>query len=74
MKLPKVLKVQELPQWIIESDKAAYHPHTNTIYLTKWVYLPHELLHWIACGLHADWAHKIIDWRRIIYDRISNRT
>lgn len=61
----KIKKVKEIPQWIISSDKAAYHPHTNTIYITKLRYLPHELIHWLACKLNCDYLHKIIDKGKI---------
>ncbi len=57
----KVVKCLELPQWIIESDRAAYHPFSNIIYLTKWAYLPHEFIHYIAYKLDLNFVHKIID-------------
>ena len=44
----KVVFCKELPQWILSSDKAAYHPWSKTIYTTKVRYLPHELMHWLA--------------------------
>lgn len=31
--VPRILVVEELPQWVISSDTAAYHPRTRTIYL-----------------------------------------
>jgi len=62
MKL-RIVKCRQLPQWIIESDKAAYHPYSNTIYLTMWKYLPHEMLHYFACMLKLTWMHKLIDWK-----------
>lgn len=48
--LPKITQCKELPQWIIESDKAAYHPASNTIYIRedqKLRTLIHEYLHFI---------------------------
>jgi len=58
----KIIKVKTLPQWIISSDKAAYHPYTKTIYLTKWRYLPHELCHWLIDVLKLSKVlHKILD-------------
>lgn len=48
----KIKFVDEMPQWIIESDIAAYHPHSKTIYMRKnlkWKTIPilfHELQHW----------------------------
>jgi hypothetical protein len=44
---PKIKKCDDLPQWIISSDRAAYHPHSRTIYLTSYRYLMHELGHWV---------------------------
>lgn len=52
---------KELPQWIISSNKAAYHPYSNTIYLTSLKYLLHELLHWFAFKFKINWIHKVID-------------
>ncbi len=57
----KIVKCREIPQWIVASDKAAYHPHSNTIYLTKWRYLPHELVHWFACKTGMSFLHNWID-------------
>ncbi len=33
--IPSVRLLNEIPQWIIASDKAAYHPWSRTIYLRK---------------------------------------
>jgi hypothetical protein len=61
---PKVVVCREIPQWIISSDKAAYHPFSNTIYirddmpLRTWA---HEYGHWIACCLHSRWLHRWLD-------------
>ena len=49
---PKVKFVDEIPQWIISSDIAAYHPHTKTIWIRNNLGLKtipillHELTHW----------------------------
>ena len=58
MRLPRILIVDELPQWIIESKSAAYHPFSNTIYIRRresWrhmaILLLHELIHWLLHGL-----------------------
>jgi hypothetical protein len=51
----KVLKinfVDEIPQWIISSDIAAYHPYTKTIWIRNDLKMKtisvlfHELTHW----------------------------
>jgi hypothetical protein len=63
----KILKVKSIPEWVIESDKACFHPFSNTIYLTKWRYLPHELWHvfWYRLGFGFDTLpHRIIDYRK----------
>ena len=54
VRFPRVRFVGELPQWIIESDKAAYHPYSNTIWLQtgrgRWLVLCSlfKLGHWIG--------------------------
>jgi len=56
--------VKELPQWIISSDKAAYHPASNTIYIRQdmWWLIFHELGHWIIYKFLGDhWFHKWLD-------------
>jgi len=59
----KILFVIELPQWIRESQIAAYHPQTNTVYVRqdKWYYLFHELTHWYGHKLDG-WNHWIHYW------------
>jgi hypothetical protein len=48
----KINFVSEIPQWIISSDIAAYHPHSRTIWIRNdlgWKTIPtlcHELCHW----------------------------
>lgn len=47
-----------LPQWIISSDIAAYHPHSKTIHMVRglgWGLIPtlaHELIHWLIHLIH----------------------
>lgn len=50
---PIIKFVDEIPQWIISSDIAAYHPYTKTIWIRNnlwWkktiLILLHELTHW----------------------------
>ena len=49
---PVIKFVDEIPQWIISSDIAAYHPHTKTIWIRNNLGLKtipillHELTHW----------------------------
>lgn len=62
----KIKIVNEIPQWIISTDKAAYHPYSNTIYLRKdrwWKDILHELAHWIAykIGGRDCWIHNWLD-------------
>ena len=62
--LPKVIKCTELPQWIICSDRAAYNPHSNTIYIRKdegILTLLHEYCHWLFCKLNWKFGHVLID-------------
>lgn len=59
----KIIFCDEIPQWIISSDKAAYHPYSKTIYTTRWKYLPHELLHWFFDLVGFKVGHEIIDKR-----------
>jgi hypothetical protein len=58
---------RSLPQWIISSSRAAYHPHTETIYLRwdcLWA-LPHELCHWII--------HKLLGNRQKLHNLLDAR-
>jgi hypothetical protein len=45
--IPSIVIMSELPQWIVSSDRAAYHPATSTIYMTdrNLSVLLHELGH-----------------------------
>lgn len=53
-----------LPQWIVSSDRGAYHPATRTIYIRRgeslWV-VAHECVHWLinvvggGHGMHRWW-------------------
>jgi len=59
--LPKIEICAVLPQWIISSDKAAYHPWTRTIWLTSWKYLLHEFGHYLFNILGLPGGHKWLD-------------
>ena len=49
---PSIKFVREIPQWIISSDTAAYHPFSKTLCIRNnlgWRTIPilfHELQHW----------------------------
>lgn len=49
---PSIKFVKEIPQWIISSDVAAYHPYSKTIWIRSNLGLKtiptliHELTHW----------------------------
>lgn len=69
-KLPRVIHCKELPQWVIESNTACYHPYSNTIYIRNdkgKLTLIHEYLHWFFCIIHFDIGHKLIDIQRRNY-------
>lgn len=58
----------ELPQWIISSDIAAYHPFSRTIHIRRglgWKIIPvmaHELTHWAIHLLHLpETLHRKLD-------------
>ena len=57
--------VKQIPTWINESDIAAYHPNSNTIYIRydKWWKIFHELGHWLGhyLGGRNHWLHKWLD-------------
>ncbi len=53
---------KELPQWILSSDKAAYHPYSATIYLRRdclWAIF-HELGHHFREVLNIKQPHRAI--------------
>lgn len=59
---------RELPQWITNSDIAAYHPASRTIHLRRdlgWRLIPvlaHELTHWAIHMLGLpETLHKRLD-------------
>lgn len=62
---PKIIRCEELPQWITSSDTAAFHPASNTIYIRidrgGLKSLLHEYCHWFFHLIHFDLGHKIID-------------
>ncbi len=61
---------KELPQYIISSDIAAYHPNSKTIFIRKGLGLKlpgvllHELAHWFihVCKL-PETLHRKLDKR-----------
>lgn len=67
MKLFKLKVVDEMPQWIISSDKGAYHPGSTTIYVVKQqglktvLTLFHEIGHWLGCEMGWMWIHVWLD-------------
>jgi len=72
---PKVIVVDELPQWIISSDIAAYHPATQTIWLRSdrgLMPILHEFGHHIIhlCG-GKEGAHNLYDG---IWDLVAEIT
>lgn len=65
-KFPKIEKHKELPQWILSSEKACYHPSSNTIHIKNdqgIASLLHEYSHWFAhvVGGSTCFLHKILD-------------
>ena len=68
--LPTVVRHRELPQWIISSDKACYHPVSNTIHIIKGAGLKillHEYVHWLAHAIGGKkcFLHRLVDKGRI---------
>ena len=62
--MPKVIRCKELPQWIISSDRAAFHPFSNTIYIREdlgWKTLLHEYCHWFAWRFKLNFIHGWLD-------------
>ena len=72
--IPKVQVVEEIPQWIVSSDTAAYVPRTQTIYLREdqgAVALVHELGHHLIHLFHGKWKLQTMYdklWSRVIGD------
>ena len=65
--LPRVYRLDELPQWITSSDKAAFHPAGNAIYIRKdqcTRVLLHEYAHWAAWMLNCNWFHQWLDGKQ----------
>lgn len=50
----KIIIGETLPQWIMSSDKAAYHPPTKTIYIRR------DLKYFILIWIH-EIGHYLID-------------
>lgn len=65
IKWPKIQYYDELPQWIISSDRGAYHAASSTVHIRKGepiIILIHELLHWFAHQFKLPFIHSLIDW------------
>lgn len=69
---PKIRFVDEIPQWIMSSDTAAYSPKMNQIWVRRdrWWMIIHELIHWVAhltggteCRIHKWVDHGRINFR-----------
>jgi len=64
--------VNEIPQWIISSDVAAYHPASKTIWIRNnlgWKTIPtllHELTHWFI--------HKFLGNNEKLHSEADKRT
>lgn len=72
MIFPKIKVRKELPQWIISSDVAAYHPASNTIYIRRGAgmrTLFHELGHWLACLYEIQALHDWLDGGKNVQPR-----
>jgi hypothetical protein len=67
--LPTIQIVDELPGWIIASDKAAYNPNSNTIWIRhdQFYHIVHEFAHWFACKARINWIHKVVDGGKANY-------
>ena len=52
----KIKFVKELPQWIISSNKAAYHPHSFTI----WISTNRSYYEIVKCLIH-ELGHHLIE-------------
>jgi len=59
--------VKEIPQWVMSSDIAAYHPYSDTIYIRKTGTISmlhslfHECCHVVAHKLGCQFGHKVHD-------------
>jgi len=67
IKLPKIIIHKELPQWITSSDKACYHPFSNSIHIKRapviimFKYLLHEIGHWFFYMVKFNKGHRWLD-------------
>ena len=67
----KIKFVNEIPQWIISSDIAAYHPASNTIWIRNnlgWKTIPtllHELTHWFI--------HKFLGNNEKLHNKLDRK-
>lgn len=68
----KIKFVKEIPQWIISSDIAAYHPASKTIWIRNnlgWRtihVLIHELTHWFI--------HRYLGNKKKLHNKIDHET
>jgi len=67
----KIKFVSEIPQWIISSDVAAYHPASKTIWIRNnlgWKTIPtllHELTHWFI--------HKFLGNNEKLHNKLDRK-
>ncbi len=67
----KIKFVNELPQWIISSNIAAYHPFSRTIWIRNnlgWKTIPiliHEVTHWFI--------HRFLNNKKELHQKIDKR-
>ena len=67
----KIKFVNEIPQWIISSDIAAYHPASKTIWIRNnlgWKTIPtllHELTHWFI--------HKFLGNNEKLHNKLDRK-
>ena len=70
-KTMKINFVNEIPQWIISSNVAAYHPESKTIWIRNdlgWKTFPiliHELTHWFI--------HKYLGNSEKLHNKLDGR-
>lgn len=68
---PSIKFVKEIPQWIISSDTAAYHPHSKTIWIRNDLGLKtipilfHELQHWFI--------HMFLHNKKMYHNKIDTK-
>ena len=78
----KIKFVNEIPQWIISSDIAAYHPASKTIWIRNnlgWKTIPtllHELTHWFIHKFlgNSEKLHNKLDGKNLKLTITANVT